>query len=76
MIVQIIAGHSIELFPDGVTRTAYDDGQLYDVRPHIADSMIVRGWAKLVTVDLASSQEAQPRTSDPESAEGSKPRRR
>lgn len=58
MIVKIIAGRAVVLFPDGITPTSFDDGQLYDVRTHLADSMIVRGWAREANPsELESSQD-------------------
>lgn len=72
-IVQITAGHSVELFPDGVTRTVYDNGELYDVKPHIAESMILRGWAKVFVP--SSQDEIQPRQPDEQPEGGSRRRR-
>lgn len=61
MLVRIIAGHAVLLYPDGVTPTLYDDQVIYDVRPHVAESMIVRGWAEVVNPSSLAA-EAPPRT--------------
>ena len=47
-VVQITAGHAVELSPNnGIDIMQYEPGEFYSVPEHVARSMIRRGWAKL-----------------------------
>lgn len=48
-VVRIIAGFPVLYsYDNGHTMTEHDDGEYYDVPPHVADGMLARGWAQLV----------------------------
>jgi hypothetical protein len=60
-VVQIIAGHSVLYSSNnGFTMTEYDDQEFYEVPPHVASGMMVRGWARVIVPPYAPAQSPPP----------------
>jgi len=60
-VIQIIAGHAVRFSTNnGITVTEYDDGELYEVPPFVAEGMKRRGWAKDAVIPREPEREPEP----------------
>ena len=79
-VIQIIAGGPVIYYPDGITKTRYEDKEFYQVPAHAATDMANAGWARIMTIGRvdapqpeAKSEEAAASASDEKQVEEQQP---
>jgi len=73
-VVQIIAGHTVPYSRNNYMLSGFEDGEYYDVPPHVARGMVARGWARLSQPPAEAVQ--PPPHPEPAKAEDDKARKR